>query len=40
MILIRCVLGMTLNSPVIVLAMTVEEWPRLRFRACERGYNI
>ena len=32
--LIRCVLGMTLNSSVVVQGMTVKLWPCLRFRAC------
>ena len=32
--LIRCVLGMTLNSSVVVQGMTVELRPCLRFRAC------
>ena len=32
--LIRCVLGMTLNSSVVVQGMTVKLRPCLRFRAC------
>ena len=35
--LIRCVLGMTLNSSVVVQGMTVKLRPCLRFRACGWG---
>ena len=35
--LIRCVLSMTLNSPVVVQGMTVKLRPCLRFRACGWG---
>ena len=32
--LIRCVLGMTLNSSLVVQGMTVKLRPCLRFQAC------
>ena len=35
--LIRCVLGMTINSSVVVQGMTVKLRPCLRFRACGWG---
>ena len=37
--LIRCVLGMTLNSSVVVQGMTVKLWPCLRFRRVDEAVS-
>ena len=33
-----CVLGMTLNSSVVVQGMTIKLWPSLHFKACGWGW--